>query len=177
MDLFSHISQNEVNTCAASAYVLCLSLKQVLDEVALGTIGDEVCLLSVQEDLAGESVLLKLVNLDPVLVSQLSERAAIGQPRLISLKADFVNLRDISDVENGEAALEFVRKLRHVLAVAQGQNDLVNLVILACRQFLADATNRNNFTQSGYLAGHGDRGHGRLVNSDTYQCSEQRDTC
>lgn len=108
-----------------------------------------------------------------MLVSQLSEGTAIGQPLLISVKADFVNLRDISDVENGKAALKFVGQLRHVLAVAQGKNDLANLVILAGRQFLTDATNRDNLTQSGYLTGHGDRGHGWLVNSGAYQCSEE----
>ena len=110
-------------------------------------------------------------------VSQLSEYTAIGQPGLIGLKADFVHLRDISDVENSEATLELVGELGDVLAVAQRQNDLVDLVVLARCQFLTDATNRDNLTQSGYLASHGDRGHCRLVYRDAYQCGKERDTC
>ena len=53
------------------------SLEQIFEEITLGTVGDEFGLLSVQEDLAGECVLFKLVDFDAMLISQLGKGRSI----------------------------------------------------------------------------------------------------
>jgi len=90
-----------------------------------------------------------------MLVSQLCEGRSICQARLISVKAYFVYLRDISYIENSEATLELIWQLGHVFAIAQRQNDFIDLMIFACSQFLTDSTDRNYLSQGSNLTSHG----------------------
>ena len=55
-------------------------------------------------------------------------------------------LRDISNVENSETSLELIWQLGHVLTITQRENDFIDLMIFAGRQFLADPTNSYNLS-------------------------------
>lgn len=90
-----------------------------------------------------------------MFVSQLCKGRSISQSGLISVKAYFVYLRDISYVENSEATLELIWQLGHILAIAQRQNDFIYLMIFACSQFLSYSTDRNDLSQGCDLTSHG----------------------
>ena len=94
--------------------------------------------LLLQEHLSGKCVILELIDLD----------ASLNQGSLVTkiLETHSMHLANISHVIDRKASLELVRKLGHLLPVAQRENHMSDLVILARCKFFSDASNRYDFS-------------------------------
>ena len=88
-------------------------------------------------------------------------------------EADVVQLLDVGHVEDREAPLEFLGQLLYVLFVAQRQQNTVDAMVLASSQLFANATDADDFAESGDFTGHGQVAHDGALCGNRHQGREE----
>lgn len=142
------------------------SLEEIIDEITFRAISNYICILTIKKNLAGQGVIFELIDFDTILRFKLLKSRSVTKFLLVSVKANFVNLGDITDIENSKAALKLIRELCHILFIGKRENHSSDLVILASCKLLADSSDSNYFTKGSNLTCHCNWGNGRLLNGN-----------
>ena len=74
-------------------------------------------LLLVYKYLTGECIVLIFLYFDAIVTAKFLKCGPLRQCLLVSFETDFIYLGDVFNIEDGEATLELLWKLGHVLTV------------------------------------------------------------